>query len=295
MKIEKINPNGGEVYIYPTWGEMIADTMRSIPPEIKDWELSSQEIMSDESPGKYWHGTKTFPEAVELANNGFLEAVPDIENLSGHIIETITSTIEKAVYFNSTEGAEIDIGAYSRGEPEAFIDKTITHAEGQGNRIIHLLFNCTSSAGVSQKEYRRKGSAIVALVSLLELSGFRVKITTVNSSSSGGISQDIFVTLKEADQPLNIGRLAFAICNIAYHRRLMFRIREQSPNRERFGIHKWGGGYGLPSVPKDEKGNQIKGDIDIPSYLSTMSETELIKWIQDQLKSCGVTLKGVEK
>lgn len=240
--------------------------------------------------GKGWSGTETFEEALKIAREGWPEGRNKALSLSSTLFDKISTLIEKPDLIYDVEGNDYDLGLYLKGEPECWMKYQTQVVEGQGTKIIKLVFNTATSAGVSSRIMIAKGAAIAALTELLEYSGRRVELIECTRQST---ELEWYVPLKFADQPLDIDRIIFALAHPANYRRIGFSIMEQSEQMKKAGHTGDGwGGYGMP-MNIDEHG----GDIYIPCSLYGESQWESIEntkiWLLEQLHKQGVPIERV--
>lgn len=174
-----------------------------------------------------WYGTHTWEEALTLAAEGWDEPRPEIERIIEDIKDEVRPLL--ADTFRSdfdVAGAGVDIARFLEGEPECMVQLTPVKI-AQPGRVISVLMNTGARAGVTPATIRLRGAAVCALLELLELLQHSTELwveTTAKREGEG--TATILVKVKAAEDKLDIGKLCFALCNPAMHRRLCFARRE---------------------------------------------------------------------
>lgn len=241
-----------------------------------------------------WYGTQNFAEAVELCEKGWPEGVKKIERLSVQFKEMLTHKVFKPVLVHDVWGDTVDVGRFNAGLPDAMMhwEQSDIVQKGYGQRIVHIVFNLTVSAGVSTRAIEQRGAAVLALVDALEAAGKRVKIDLVYGCTGTGSPYKqiaLWTNLKQPDMPLQLDQVAFAVVHPSSLRRIGFAIAEHMPPDVQESI---GWGYGHP--PFDVVSKEEQGDIYMASgnlYATDWEdENKVRKWIEDQLKKFGVLI-----
>jgi len=213
-----------------------------------------------------WAGTKTFGESLDLARKGWSEGLETIKAMSEEIWKVVGQEIKKQTFQYDVCGDVVDVDRYLSGEPENMIQFTEEQAVGHG-KIIKIWVNTVASVGVTKETMFYRGAAVVALVDALEKLGFSCEVSTIDAISerwSGDKNVLRYnVLLRGAGEALDLDRLAFALANASWLRRLIFSAMEQeSPAlRRMFGI-----GMGTYGNPEEARGatNDDHG-MDVPS------------------------------
>ncbi|HEY6009044.1 MAG TPA: hypothetical protein VIU40_12035, partial [Geobacteraceae bacterium] len=183
----------------------------------------------------------------------------------------------------------VDVSRYLEGEPECWYDYDEEIVEGFSRNILRVVYNCSASAGIAPRTLMAKGAAVAALVALMEYSGRGVQLD-IADCFVGGATTEFYVTVKRADEDLDVLTIAYAIAHPATARRLMFSVAEQLPSdiRKKLGITPEGS-YGYPGEVHDQGdvyiGGSVTGDVRWKDELSAM------KWVIRTLKEQGIALK----
>lgn len=175
-------------------------------------------------------GTKTFDDAVTLARNGWPDGTKKILALRASMDGAVRSLVNAraSTYSYDMSGEFVDVGRFLSGEPECFG----IEVQDFGNisaPIVKIVANIGASGCVSTDALFMRGASIVAAIDILESLGRRVEVWMAKGSKHYSKKQhEIYVMLKQANQPLNIDRVAFAIAHPATLRRFCFSVMEQN-------------------------------------------------------------------
>ena len=261
---------------FGSWGELI-DYAARVPTVTAKSEQHSRFVRDDD-----WYGTPDFPAALNLALNGWTDAETKARTLSSVLFNKVSSLVEHDYPVSDIEGVDIEMGAYTRGEPECWTRFEKVMEEGEG-KIARIVFNGFFSAGINHDVIIARGAAVAALVDLLEYSGTRCEVI-YHCPFNDPIH---FRTLiKSADQPLDLSRLMFAVGHPSMFRRIMFSALEHNPERESLSL------YGLPyELHESQRGDVYLGCAGFPDV--QWKDTESAQaWIIAELKSQGVDVKA---
>ena len=108
--------------------------------------------------------------------------------------------------------------------------------ETQDAPIIKIGVHCGMSCGTTFEKSLNRGAAILSVLDELENSGYRVELWSVTDLTETR-TNDRFqasVLIKSADEHWSPASAAFAICNAAYNRRIMWRLGESFASLDRF-------------------------------------------------------------
>ncbi len=273
------------IVVFKSWREYV-DTAENGKTDMRAGRAS-------QNPDKEWTGVATPQEAYKLAREGWNEGTKAIKDMATPLFNHVSKMIERVEVSHDTEGHAIDVARFVDGEPEAWLKfENVIQESESGHKLVRIAFNMSASSMVDTDVIRRKGAAVAALVELLEYAGHRVELVlchAVGQRRDGDAYAETYIRLKDFDQNLDNGVLAFALAHPATLRCLEFSISEQMPGdvRSLIGVP---GNYGVPA--DIQTANQ--GDIYIgkshghDSQWSTADGAE--KWVIDQLKKQGISL-----
>lgn len=169
-------------------------------------------------------GYVTFNQALDRAENGWREGSDRINRLVESLSIGLSNLAEREQYSYDVTGHSLDVGLYLSGEPECWQSPEVLYVEGKASRVIRVVVDMGAHWGISGETLLRKGAMVCALVVLLESQGYRVELIAAKASRRLGNKEKLglYVTVKHADNVLDLDRVAFAIGHPATNRRLMF-------------------------------------------------------------------------
>lgn len=268
--------------MFTSWSDML-DYVRRTPPT-SNWDAKSR--LATEQRERFTQ-TSSFDAAMRLAELGWPEATAKATALTSAMVDKVTSLVEHERITYDVTGRDFDVSMMLTGEPEHWSNTETVITTGTSTRILKLVINTAVSSAVDTDVIIARGSAIAALVAVLELSGFRVEIemTSPFADQNRKVLINFVIPVKSADQPLDLDRLIFAAAHPSMERRLMFSALEHNVD-ERNALRN----YGWPTeVPKANQGDIYIGHSSSEDDQWTRTETAA-RWVLDQAKAQGVTL-----
>lgn len=288
-----------ELHYYNTWHQFVraSESETNInasqgpkQPRSMFGESRTSSRKADSQHGAQWSGTDTFEEAVELAKRGWPEGVKKIkENV--HIIERFIAPKQprKDLAFDVRGPGLVDFDRYFQGRPDPFVvTEEREDQAGQSVTIVPILFNISASCGVDVETMYRRGAAVCALIDILEHYKIRCEVKLVAKINNSGWRRRgqqgddmhaFMCQVKKAEEPLDIDRMAFALCHAATFRRLMFSLMEEH-------IPDLSPGYGYPDVHRED------GSINLDdSSLVIRREQDMVPWLKHQLQTYGIEVE----
>jgi len=231
--------------------------------------------------------TPSFESAVELARHGWGAMVAEAETVASWVEDKVE--LERfAQGFRTVPsvcGQEVDVARYLGGDPECMIDSLPVQISKHG-RAVRLIVPVGYLAAVSANTAVKRGAAILALVDLLKRAGHPCEIWATSFADPTHTRTARFfgaIRVQRADQPIDVGQLAFALAHPSTFRRLMFAIREQTT------MYPDGGGASatmeltqeaIDLLPEAE-GNEIRLPTLTPG--DNWSPEASVAWIETQL------------
>lgn len=210
----------------------------------------------------------SFEEGLQLAINGWQDQITHAERLCNQVSDEII-TRRMATTFNpeyAVAGAVVDIGLYMAGDPECMVLGGPFEISKAG-RAVRLAVPVGYPWTTSPETVIRRGAAVMALATLLARANHPLEIWAGPSCNNGsGMRLTYMVKVQAADEPLDAGRLMYAIAHPSMLRRLAWSVREteDSTTRLHMSISEYGN-YGQSprnlfesDFPEDETvGNSI--------------------------------------
>lgn len=186
-------------------------------------------------------GTATWDEALRLARYGWAEGCGYLVRETGAYAHQFASPAKGWQY--DYAGAFPDVPRFLGGDLDCMIGDYPESLRFQ--QIVRMVVSPITHIDVTNVAIKNWGAALVSWIDELERAGQRVEVTWLSCScpywvypaeqlqGQGGPTVAISFCLKEADQPVDLDRLAFWIMHPAAQRRIQFAIKEQ------MDIEKW--------------------------------------------------------
>ena len=239
-----------------------------------------------------WNGNVTWLEAKKLALQGWQDGLEQVKKYQTEITPQITEKVIRPSQIYDFAGYNVDVGRYLSNDPECFVSREFVINNSPG-RVFTLVCSISFSAAIEPETIIQRGAIICALVEAIEYAGHRVEVicnwaTSKHSNEknrSGKIKKDgwleIDVTVKKANQPLEMIELAFCLAHPAMLRRVLFSVAEIE------GWSDFAYAYGYPAEATK------KGDLYIQEIFSgTIPDKKAIDWTLEQLKKLNIEIKN---
>lgn len=229
--------------------------------------------------------TRNYEEAVTLARAGWPEGTKKALAMCHKIEDKLHNLVNLPTIQYDVTGEILDVGRYCGGEPEHWGTFYDNIREGKSTKYVHIVLSGFVSCGISTDSMIARGSAVAALVNVLELSGARVRIS-VTHALVGTDTYQIITRLKQYDEVLDLDRVTFALAHPAMYRRHIFSVMETLPDNwpTKVGAYSY---YSHPGAPVTEQ-----GDIYLPEMSAHDDQWETpessTQWVLEELKRQGV-------
>lgn len=232
-----------------------------------------------------WSGTDSYEEATQLALKGWPEGAERARKLATRLSEEMVTSLKRPEIAFDVTGDMFDMGRVMADEPESWMK----WEDGQedGGKPLHIVLNCSVSAGVDKKIIEMRGTAVCALVIVLEAAARPCKVEIGAGIQDYGYGEDDYfleprVVVKDYYEPIQVDAVAYALIHTSFFRRHIFSAMEV------MGVKS--SGYGMPSDLRGPKGDLYLGHA-LWGDKQWGSEQAAQKWIMDQLKLQGVQFK----
>ena len=214
------------------WDEFLADIeSREIG---KAWTSPS----SMDSDGYEFTGTHTWDEAHTLLKHGWREGRSKLAEATEFAKATTHQGTAEA-WQHAPAGAFPNVPAYCAGIAECMMTPP-GEEQRSSMPIVTIAVNIGAAAFTPTNMMINRGAAIVALIDSIEAQGQRVELIcctrTQLSNNDGHLV--MHVTVKRAEEHVNLDRIAFAMAHPSMLRRMKFRVQE-------FTLPKVEHGYGI--------------------------------------------------
>lgn len=263
--------------VYNTWHEFVTDADQ--PNNLNPNMVESRSSGSGRNP---WAGTASWEDTMHLAQRGWPEGLRRVKE-QVHIIERFIGPRQprKDLAYSVQGPGILDFSRYTQGRPDSWVVWEERDAQdGWSTRIVPILFNVSASSGISTEVLFHRGAAVCALIDILEHSRIRVELTIAECANYRPMVGQFLVKVKKSEEPADMDRIAFALCNASVLRRLMFSIAEKYiPNLPY--------GYGKPQSYHQEGALNLDA-----ASLSIRGESDMIPWLVKQLKGFGIEVEG---
>lgn len=178
---------------------------------------------------KYWTvdftNTESFDEAVDLLHNGWTDKAKELTKKL-KAVERDMAPIMKQQRCVSVAGYQPIVPLFLAGQPANMIG---TRMQPVKQKVVTLVKSISYNGLVDTDEWTEQGLKALAIVKKLEANGLRVNVDIVrggydsDTNSNGIVCR---VRVKNANERLNVSKLAFTMCHPSMQRRLMFRFTE---------------------------------------------------------------------
>lgn len=269
--------------------DVVTDAPTTMPAE----KRASRE--SGNGPLVKWRGTPTFEAAMALATGGWAEGRDEIERLRAELVGRLEGQLRQQELVLDVQGLCMDMGLVTEGAPECWLDARDTDERRAGGRIVRVVMDGVVSCAIGHDTIRARGAAVAALCDLLESVGRRVELTLMwpLSARGGGDKALIaaYTPVKQADEPLQVDQLAFALMHPSMLRRVVMGAWESLPEdvRQVLRITAPDSLYGYPTTV------EVEADITVPSAPAWQSQWLSVKaaqkWLQQSLRAQGIELE----
>lgn len=236
---------------------------------------SSQEVGCKDYSHKnlYWHGTKTYEEAISLFKNGWSEGAQEL-TLKLKKIETQKEVQTQYKNILSMCGYQAIVPLYLQDVPNNMINKKLVPVK---NKVITINRAICCSSSVSPDTLKNESVKCFLIIKKIEQAGIRVNLNLLISTGHVCVK----IRLKSANEKLNISKLAFPLIHPAMFRRLYFRFIETYPTIPKSYVY----GYGSVIDESTFKNVCGKNEFLLPTLLKGTSNDNIVKLSVDELMS----------
>jgi len=182
--------------------------------------------------------TRSLKEAKELCKFGYHEDFEKLVELKSTLEKYIKTSNNRARQYDDYVGYAPNVKAYLEGNPMSMFNK-----QNPKRKHLDIYYNSAILCKVSTNEIFNRGAITLSLVEILENMGFSVGLNIFTMSECGKQVHYAKFNLKRNGERLNVQKLYFPLCHPSFFRRLVFRLREETPNI----TSDWTDGYGKTS------------------------------------------------
>lgn len=182
--------------------------------------------------------TRSLNEAEELCKFGYHEDFDKLVELKVKLEKYIKMSKKRTQQYNYYVGFAPDVKAYLEGNPLSMLNK-----QNPKRKHVDIYYNSANLAHVSTSQIFNRGAVTLSIVEILENMGFSVGLHVFTMSGCGDQIHYAKFNLKHSGERLNMKKLYFPLCHPSFFRRLVFRLKEQTPDIN----HSWSVEYGRTS------------------------------------------------
>lgn len=212
-----------------------------------EWESSHNFNFEEKSN---WYGASSFEEAYTLLNDGWQAPTEKMTKAIEKVAKQGTSA--RTVMYNDVVGFHPNVPLSILNVPTSMVNmKKVEHK----NKVIHIVYDCGLSCRVNCDDAFKAGLNLFETVLNLEMSGYRVELDALQSFCVGKEYSLFCVNVKRANQPMNIKKMMFPICNPAFARVIGFDWQDKCEFTD-FAYNR-----GYPYYAELDYGRAKKGDM----------------------------------
>lgn len=236
-----------------------------------------------------WNGYATHTDALRMAKgDGYTEAVPDAKALLRWIETDLGDAMVThfdAIY--DVAGGSVDVGRFLAGNPECMVSVMPTKIMRTG-RVIKVAVSTNYDAGIHASTIRARGAAVMALVEAFAMLNhpceiWAIQCATGRRSGSSGNRRFLYqIKVQESDQPMQWGRIMFALAHPAMRRQMGFAIDYDNP----WIVSNSHGMAPRTFTCEEDLQMNVENAIILPPVTSNYGwdEASAVAWIKDNLK-----------
>lgn len=273
----------GWLYDYDSFSGFLADA--DAPFGDYRGERSSQEI---EGKRGGWSGTRTFKEAVDLAWGGWGEGGDAIRRLQEALQKRLIAAIPALKVVNDVVGGAYDMEALVRGEAEPAFRLQQQQVQ---RRAVDVSVNLSASAAVRPETLVARGGLMAGLVFAFDRLNIPSRVTALHACRGrGGLRRVTRILIKGEGEPLDSGKVAYALGHPSMLRRLIFCHYEnaEDDSRRASGV---GYGYGTPT----DTPAMFRGEVHLDKAGSWDAQwanpVAAMNWIMSRLAELGLLME----
>ncbi|MDT0270488.1 hypothetical protein RM844_29875 [Streptomyces sp. DSM 44915] len=176
-----------------------------------------------------WAGSG-FQESLRLATDGWAQALPETDVSIAALRERTGRRVRTTVLEPRWDvtGSEVDVGAFLAGVPECMVDAVPQQVTTRG-RVVTLLVPAVCGHQVPTDHIRHRGLALAAFCSAIVTAGHSVEVWSGWGTNLPDGRIAAVARVVSPAEPLDLGRLIFAMAHPAMLRRLWFAVWETEP------------------------------------------------------------------
>ena len=191
---------------------------------------SFQDIRKDGDWG--WNGCDSYEQALDLLRNGYVDKVEEIRK---EVDKSVRRQGKRITFNNDIVGYAPIVPLAILGVPNSMINSTMKSIK---TKVLEICYDMTCSCGTDSEKIINVGVEFLKVVAGLEMQGYRVKLTAVQTYTNYKNSYILKVNLKSDNQPLDLKRISFPTMHTGFFRVIGFDWYSKTPRGQYLG------GYG---------------------------------------------------
>jgi len=173
----------------------------------------------------------TTDEALTTAQEGgrWAEGAKQIKPVELDLSDVVAHDMEIPRIEPTVQGFRANVPAYLAGSPVSMFKQEPTPMP---NRLIKIGVQVAKQYDISQAHTFNRGNAILSVLGALSAAGFSIELWALWSAKDMGNICHVSTLIKDSTAHYSPDSIAFALCNDAFQRRLMWRVAHQSEHEE---------------------------------------------------------------
>ena len=169
--------------------------------------------------------THSLQEAKDLCKYGYHEEFNRLVELKFTLEKYIKESHMRRRQHNYYVGYAPDVKSYLEGNPLSMLNK-----QNPKRNHIDIYYNVAVLCSVTKSQVFHRGAITLSVVEALESMGFSVGLHVFSMSYDYSQIHYAKFHLKRDNERMNIQKLFFPLCHPSFLRRLIFRLREVTPD-----------------------------------------------------------------
>jgi hypothetical protein len=253
------NPNH-EIRHWETVAEFVAH--HNTPQSPNEAQTRTSSFIKNDAYRTKFTGAESFEAAAQLAVHGWQDGLKKVSNAKKLVKIPSNMNAPQITPRFDEEGDEVAVDRYLAGEPDQWVSFPLAPTPQRG-KICKVILSACASGSFSADQLIRRGAVACALIDALETAGVRCEVELQatfsercpkdwanpippdfsDPASTNAVLSDL-ITLKQAQDPLDMERLVYWLAHPSALRRFFFRALEDRPPAI---FEKFSCGYGMPA------------------------------------------------
>lgn len=198
---------------------------------LRQWTHSTM-LDTEEKRGGTYYATETLSQAIDMALfSGWPKGRDMLIDSMAQVVPTNAFRVHHEL---DVAGGVPMVPVYCAGDPACMVNFEVESLKNS-RPIVRIDYNNVCAFYIKADAMMKMGAAVLSFAQTLEASGFSTELRIVGNTQSKG---DIFrynVVYKQAGEPLDLDRAAFAVAHPSTMRRFALGLMEQDRRLQHFG------------------------------------------------------------